>query len=418
MSLLRTIERTAKAAKEASRALSRASARKKNAALSAMARELLRDTGRIMAANRKDLRLAAACGLPKAMVERLTLTEARIAEMARSVRALASLADPCGSVDRRWRRPNGLLISRVRVPIGVIGIIYESRPNVTADCAALCLKSGNAVVLKGGREAACSNAAIYTALRRGIAGAGLPVACVSMIDPEDRKAVGYLLKMDRYLDLVIPRGGEGLIRAVVENSRVPVIKHYKGVCHVYVDGKADIGKAVRICVNAKVQRPGVCNAMEALLVDRRIARRFLPVIVGEMRANGVEIRGCRATRAIVPGTKPAKASDFGQEFLDLVLAVRVVDGVGGAAAHIAEYGSGHSDAIVTEDRSASRRFLAEVDSACVYSNASTRFTDGCQFGFGAEIGISTDKIHARGPMALEELTSYKYVVTGNGQIRD
>ncbi|HOW89991.1 MAG TPA: glutamate-5-semialdehyde dehydrogenase, partial [Elusimicrobiales bacterium] len=301
---------------------------------------------------------------------------------------------------------------------GVIGIIYESRPNVTADCAALCLKSGNAVVLKGGREAACSNAAIYTALRRGIAGAGLPGASVTMIDPADRKSVGYLLKMDRYLDLVIPRGGEGLIRAVVENSRVPVIKHYKGVCHVYVDGKADIGKAVRICVNAKVQRPGVCNAMEALLVDRRIARRFLPVIVGEMRANGVEIRGCRATRAIVPGTKPAKASDFGQEFLDLVLAVRVVDGVGGAAAHIAEYGSGHSDAIVTEDRSASRRFLAEVDSACVYSNASTRFTDGCQFGFGAEIGISTDKIHARGPMALEELTSYKYVVTGNGQIRD
>jgi glutamate-5-semialdehyde dehydrogenase len=316
-----------------------------------------------------------------------------------------------------WKRPNGLIIGKMRVPIGVIGIIYESRPNVTADCASLCLKSSNAVILKGGKESINSNLAIYSILRDVLKKSGLPQECIGMVSSTERKAVEYLLKMDSYVDLIIPRGGEGLIRMVAQNSRIPVIKHYKGVCHVYVDKAADFKKAIDICVNAKVQRPGVCNAMETLLVDKKIANEFLPLIIREMMSYGVEIRGCKTTKAIIPDIRLAKESDWYEEYLDLILSVRVVKGVDGAIEHITKYGSSHSDAIVTEDYRTALKFLKEVDSACVYSNASTRFTDGYQFGFGAEIGISTDKIHARGPMALEELTSYKYIIFGSGQTR-
>jgi glutamate-5-semialdehyde dehydrogenase len=382
-----------------------------------MAEGLIDGIGLIIKANKKDIANAKSAKLSKATIDRLTLNEKRINEMAASIKEVEKLPDPCGAIDKMWNRPNGLIIGKMRVAIGVIAIIYESRPDVTSDCASLCIKSGNAVILKGGSESINSNIAIYNILRHALKRAGLTSECISLIESTDRKAVSYLLKMNDYIDLVIPRGGEGLIRTVAEQSRIPVIKHYKGVCHVYVDKKADLKKALNICINAKVQRPGVCNAMETMLVDEAIAKEFLPTAITELRSYGVEIRGCPKTQNIVSGIKETEESDWYEEYLDLILSVKVVRGVDEAIAHITKYGSNHSDAIVTEDYDTALKFLKEVDSCCVYSNASTRFTDGYQFGFGAEIGISTDKIHARGPMALEELTSYKYIIFGNGQVR-
>lgn len=417
MELKASIENIAKEAKEASRVLARTSTEAKNRVLQSMAKGLRAKAAMIMEYNRKDLAKAKSSKLSRAFIDRLTLDHKRIEQMAHSIEEVAKLSDPCGAIDKMWKRPNGLIIGKMRVPIGVIGIIYESRPDVTADCASLCLKSGNAVILKGGKESINSNIAIYDVLKQALKREGLPQGCIGLIESIDRKAVSYLLEMDSYIDLIIPRGGESLIRMVAGESRIPVIKHYKGVCHVYVDAKADFKKAQDICINAKVQRPGVCNAMETMLVDEPIAKEFLPKIIKRLKAHSVEIRGCDKTRKIVGGIKAACESDWYEEYLDLILAVKVVKGVDEAIAHITKYGSSHSDAIVTEDFSTSLKFLKEVDSACVYSNASTRFTDGYQFGFGAEIGISTDKIHARGPMALEELTSYKYIVFGDGQVR-
>lgn len=417
MDLRKRIIEIAKEAKEASRILATVPTQQKDKTLRYMARAIMQQQSAILKANRKDIKTAKAAGLSSAMIDRLSLNKARIKDMADSIEAVAALKDPCGVIDKMWKRPNGLIIGKMRVPIGVIGIIYESRPNVTADCAGLCLKSGNAVILRGGKESINSNLAIYKVLRLSLKKAGLPEGAIQMIGAVDRKAVSYMLTLDSYIDLVIPRGGEGLIRMVAQNSRIPVIKHYKGVCHVYVDRQADIKKAVDICINAKVQRPGVCNAMETMLVDEAIAGKFLPLIGARLKADNVEIRGCKKTKAILNDIRLAHEADWYQEYLDLILSVRVVKGLNDAIAHISKYGSAHSDAIVTENLDTALRFLKEVDSACVYSNASTRFTDGHQFGFGAEIGISTDKIHARGPMALEELTSYKYIIFGNGQIR-
>jgi len=417
MRLKAAIEEMAKESNASSRVLARLSTETKNKALKTAARLLMKRTGNIIRANKKDLKNARVAGLSTALIDRLTLNKKCIEEMAVSIKEVAALEDPCGRIDRMWKRPNRLIIGKMRVPIGVIGIIYESRPNVTADCAVLCLKSGNAVILKGGKESINSNIAIYNILKDSLRKEGLPEGCINLVQSTDRKAVSHLLGMNDLIDLIIPRGGEGLIRMVAEQSRIPVIKHYKGVCHVYVNKTADLKKALDICVNAKVQRPGVCNAMETMLLDRAIAKEFLPKVIKKLRDNGVEIRGCKDTRAIVSRVSPAKESDWYEEYLALVLAVKVVKGIDEAIEHITMYGSGHSDAIVTEDFNTALRFLKEVDSSCVYSNASTRFTDGYQFGFGAEIGISTDKIHARGPMALEELTTYKYIVFGNGQIR-
>ena len=415
MNLKQSVEQKVKASKDSSRVLAKASTETKNRALLYMASAIKTKANLIIKANKKDILKAKK--LSKAMIDRLTLDKKRINEMADSICAVAKLKDPCGVIDKMWKRRNGLVIGKLRIPIGVIGIIYESRPNVTSDCASLCIKSGNAVILKGGKESINSNLAIYKLLREGLKKAKVPEDSIQMIDSIDRKAVSYLLKLDEYIDLIIPRGGESLIKMVAKESSIPVIKHYKGVCHTYVDCDADLNKALKIVVNAKTQRPGVCNAMETLLVDKKIAKEFLAKAVKKLISLGVEIRGCEKTKKLVKGIKKAKESDWYEEFLDLILSVKIVDNIDDAIAHIAKYGSSHSDAIVTEDYDKSLKFLKEVDSTCVYSNASTRFTDGYQFGFGAEIGISTDKIHARGPMALDELTIYKYIIFGNGQIR-
>ena len=415
MNLKQSVEQKVKASKSASRVLSKASTETKNRALLYMASAIKTKANLIIKANKKDILKAKK--LSKAMIDRLTLDKKRINEMADSICAVAKLKDPCGVIDKMWKRRNGLVIGKLRIPIGVIGIIYESRPNVTSDCASLCIKSGNAVILKGGKESINSNLAIYKLLREGLKKAKVPEDSIQMIDSIDRKAVSYLLKLDEYIDLIIPRGGESLIKMVAKESSIPVIKHYKGVCHTYVDCDADLNKALKIVVNAKTQRPGVCNAMETLLVDKKIAKEFLGKAVKKLISLGVEIRGCEKTKKLVKGIKKAKESDWYEEFLDLILSVKIVDDINDAIAHITKYGSSHSDAIVTEDYDKSLKFLKEVDSTCVYSNASTRFTDGYQFGFGAEIGISTDKIHARGPMALDELTIYKYIIFGNGQVR-
>jgi glutamate-5-semialdehyde dehydrogenase len=417
MTLKDIIEKKAKGAKEASRVLSCSSLEKRNRALLYMADGLKKNAALIIKANKKDISNAKRLKLSKAMIDRLTLNNGRIAEMSISLRAVAKLPDPCGKIDSMWKRPNGLIIAKMRVPIGVIGIIYESRPNVTSDCASLCLKSGNAVILKGGKESINSNLAIHKVLQEALRKAGLPLESINIIESIDRKSVSHLLKLDKYVDLIIPRGGEGLIKSVAKESRIPVIKHYKGVCHVYVDKDADFKKALKICLNAKVQRPGVCNAMETMLVHKDIADTFMPKALWAMQNAGVEIRGCGSTARFLKGMKRATEADWYEEFLDLVLAVKIVNSMEEAISHIAKYGSSHSDAIVTEDYSTSLKFLKAVDSTCVYSNASTRFTDGFEFGFGAEIGISTDRIHARGPMALHELTIYKYIIFGNGQIR-
>jgi len=407
-----------KKAKTAALALGLISTRAKNQAVSAMARALIFKSDYIIAQNKKDLTAAQRQNYAKALVDRLTLNAKKIKEMADSLLETAKLKDPIGEEMASFKRPNGLLIKKVRVPIGVIGIVYESRPNVTSDCVGLCLKSGNAVILKGGREAIHSNQAIFKVLQDALRKTEIPTQAIQLISSMDRKAVEILLSLEEYVDLIIPRGGEGLIRFVAEHSRIPVIKHYKGVCHTYVSDQADLAMAYDICFNAKVQRPGVCNAMETMLVDKGVAKEFLPQMLTGLRNAGVEIRGCPRTRAIVKdGVKKATEKDWEEEYLDLILAVKVVDNLKGAIDHINTFGTKHSDTIVTKDKSQAQEFLKAVDSACVYVNASTRFTDGYQFGFGAEVGISTDKIHARGPMALAELTTYKYLIFGQGQIR-
>ena len=407
----------AKKAKAASRALANISTEIKNNALFKMAAGLEKESSKLISENQKDLIEAEKKGLSKAMIDRLTLNADRIKAMADGLREVAALPDPVGEVLKMRRRPNGMEVGRMRVPIGLIGIIYESRPNVTADTAALCLKSGNGVILRGGSEAVHSNKAIVEVLSKAGAEAGIPEGAVSFIENPDRACVMEMLKLNQFIDLIIPRGGEGLIRMVSENSTIPVIKHDKGVCHVYVDGKADLAMAEEICFNAKVQRPGTCNAMETMLVNQDVAKTFLPAIVGRMKKAGVEIRGCSKTRAIVPDITAATDKDWDTEYNDLVLNVRTVANMEEAMEHIAAHGSQHSEAIVTNDYQNAHRFQREVDASAVFVNASTRLNDGFEFGLGAEIGISTTRIHARGPMGLEELTSTKFIVFGNGQIR-
>ncbi len=411
------VEKVCRAAKAASAEIGRADTAAKNAALAAMARGLRDQAGRLKEENRKDMAAGKAKGLSVAMLDRLELTDARIAQMAAGIEEVAALPDPVGEVERMQRRPNGLWVGKMRIPLGVIGIIYESRPNVTADAAALCVKSGNAVVLRGGSEAIRSNAAIAAVLREALSFAGLPADTVSFIAQTDRAAIDEMLRAEDFIDLIIPRGGEGLIRSVAEKSRIPVIKHYKGVCHVYVDENADLGQAIPVCVNAKVQRPGVCNAMETLLVHEKAAPAFLPAAAAELAKHGVEIRGCPRTCELVSFAKPAREEDWGTEFLDLVLAVRVVPSMEAAMEHIRRHGSLHTEAILTRDHARAMRFVREVDSSLVLVNASTRFNDGYQLGLGAEIGISTTKIHAFGPMGLVELTTTKFIAFGDGQIR-
>ncbi|MCL1921699.1 MAG: glutamate-5-semialdehyde dehydrogenase [Kiritimatiellaeota bacterium] len=417
MTLHETIRKIGDKAQAASRKLATRSTAKKNAILNAMADALDAQRADIKRANDMDIAAAKASGMATAMVDRLTLTDARMDAMIQGVRDVAALPDPVGKKLWKRTRPNGLVIEKKRVPIGVIGIIYESRPNVTADAAVLCIKTSNAVILRGGKEAIHSNLAIVKALQEGGERAGMPKHAVQLIETTDREAVRLLVQMDDRLDVVIPRGGESLIRAVVEHSRVPVLKHYKGVCHVFVDAAADRDNALAIIENAKCQRPSVCNAMETLLVHRDTASAFLPQVAAFAARRGVTLHGCKETCAIVPGCVPATADSWTTEYLTLDLSVRVVKDVKAAIAHINAYGSHHSDAIVTADKRNAKRFLKEVDSAAVYVNASTRFTDGAEFGMGAEMGISTDKLHARGPVGLEELTSYKYVITGDGQVR-
>jgi glutamate-5-semialdehyde dehydrogenase len=404
-------------ARQASRALATTTTTQKNDALSRAALRLREHTGEILDANRSDVEAGRAAGLSAALIDRLTLTEARVAAVAEGLEEIARLPDPVGETIARWRRPNGLEISQVRIPLGVVGIIYESRPNVTADAAGLCLKSGNAVILKGGSEALGTNAAIARLLGEAVAEAGLPGAAVQLIPTADRRAVAVLLAQRDLVDVIVPRGGPSLIAAITEQSKIPVIQHYAGICHVYVDSEADLAMAERIAVNAKVQRPGVCNAMETLLVHESVAAEFLPRVGASLGAAGVELRGCERTRRFLPGAKPATEEDWRTEYLDLILSIKVVGSLAEAIGFINTYGTGHSDAIVTDSYANAQRFLAEVDSAAVYVNASTRFTDGFEFGFGAEIGISTNRLHARGPMGLRELTTYKYLVQGNGQIR-
>jgi glutamate-5-semialdehyde dehydrogenase len=402
-------------ARAAAPILAQASTEAKNAALRAGAAALRRRTGDLLATNAGDVERAKAAGETAAFVDRLTLTAARVEAMAAGVEQVAELPDPVGETITEWTRPNGLRIAQVRVPLGVIGIIYESRPNVTADAAALCLKSGNAVVLRGGKEAFATSGVIAAILRD--ATGEVPPDAITFIDTTDREAVRIMLRQAGLIDVIIPRGGEDLIRAITEGSRIPVIQHFSGICHVYVDRAADLAIAERICVNAKAQRPGVCNAMENLLVHRDVAPRFLPAVAQQLEAAGVELRGCPETRRLVPSTKPASDADWDTEYLDLILAVKVVDSLDDAIAFIRRHGSGLADAIVTTDTAAAERFTRAIDSAAVFVNASTRFTDGFEFGFGAEIGISTNRLHARGPMGLRELTTYKYVVRGTGQVR-
>jgi glutamate-5-semialdehyde dehydrogenase len=408
----------ARAAKEAARILALASTRTKNEALQQMARGLQEKTALILDANRADLTRARSAGLTSAFMDRLILSESRVEEMAAGLRQVATLPDPVGETVEAWRRPNGVEISRVRVPLGVIGFIYESRPNVTADAAGLCLKSGNAVILRGGSEALESNSAIAQVLAKAVEKVGLPVETVQVLDTADRAAVMAMLTLDRYIDLIIPRGGEEFVRLVAERATVPVLKHDKGLCHVYVDASADLDMAVAIAVNAKAQRVSVCNAAETLLVDAEVAPRFLPRAAARLREAGVELRGDERTRALVREARPATEEDWDTEYLDYILAIRVVDGLDQAIEHIRRHGSGLAEAIVTSDLRNARRFTREVDAAAVLVNASTRFVDGSQFGMGAEMGISTSRLHARGPVGVRELTTTKFVVMGDGQVRE
>ena len=405
-------------AAKAAQQLAQLSSRKKNNMLQSMADELEARREDIKAANAIDMEAGEKAGLSKAMLDRLLLSDARIDAMIKGLRNIVGLKDPVGAKISRWIRPNGLVIQKVRVPIGVIAIIYESRPNVTADAASLCFKTSNAVILRGGSESINSNKAIAKALQEGGAKKGLPDNAIQLVPTTDREAVKELVQMEGLVDLAIPRGGEGLIRAVSEMARVPVIKHYKGICHLYIDESADINMALNICENAKCQRPGVCNAIETLVVHEAIAADYLPEMTLRLRENGVELRGDEKARQIIPDMKEAADADWEAEYLDLILAIRVVPDITSAIDHINTYGSHHSDAIIAQSETAQKLFIQQVDSSSVYINASTRFTDGAEFGMGAEIGISTDKLHARGPMGLEELTTYKYVITGDGQIRE
>jgi glutamate-5-semialdehyde dehydrogenase len=404
-------------ARTAARMIGRAETRQKNAALLAIAAAIETASERLISENARDLAAGRREGLDEALLDRLELNAARIAAMAQGLREIAALPDPIGSISDMNCRPSGIQVGRMRVPLGVIGIVYESRPNVTADAAGLCLKSGNAAILRGGSEAIHSNQAIAACIRAGLDAAGLPADVVQVIETTDRAAVGELVRMDKYVDVIVPRGGKGLIERIAREARVPVIKHLHGICHTYIDGLADLDKAVRVAVNAKTQRYGTCNTMETLLVAEEIATRVLPPLAEQYRAAGVELRGCDATRAILPDAVPATETDWETEYLAPILAIRVVADLDAAIDHIARYGSGHTDAIITESLPRAQRFLREVDSSSVMVNASTRFADGFEYGLGAEIGISTDKLHARGPVGLEGLTTLKFIVIGDGHIR-
>jgi glutamate-5-semialdehyde dehydrogenase len=405
-------------AKETSRHLSRLSTGVKNEALVEMAGRLEENQKILIAENQKDLAAGEKAGLSRPMMDRLRLTPAVIQGMAEGLREVARLPDPVGEVLKRWKRPNGLRVERVRIPIGVIGIIYESRPNVTSDAAGLCLKSGNSVILRGGSEAIHSNRVIGRLLQEALAGIGIPEDAIQIFPFKEREAIQEMLQLEDQIDLIIPRGGEELIRFVTDHSRIPVLKHYKGVCHIFIDDSADPEMATRVCLNAKVQKPAVCNTMETLLVHEKAAEHLLPQIAEALQKEGVEIRGCPRTRQILSGIGEATEDDWSREYLDLILSVKVVSGIEEAMNHIATYGSSHTEAILTSNDENAKRFLREVDSSCVLANASTRFNDGFELGLGAEIGISTTKLHAFGPMGLEELTTTKFVVYGNGQIRN
>ena len=404
-------------AKRAAGKLARLSTDVKNRALLHMADELIRETDALIRENQKDLNHARDKSLSAAMMDRLTLKESTVLAMATGLREVAALPDPVGKVTSMWRRPNGLLVGKMRIPLGVIGIIYEARPNVTADAAALCLKSGNAVILRGGSEAIHSNIAIARVLQGSLREEAVPEEAIQVISTTDREAVREMLQLEEHIDLIIPRGGEDLIRAVVSESKIPVIKHYKGVCHIFVDASADVDMAIALCMNAKTQRPGVCNAMETLLVHQDIAGGFLPVMARHFVEAGVILKGCDKTRAILPDVEKAQEDDWYREYLDLILSVRIVSGMDEAVSHIEKYGSLHTESIITKSYENAQQFLNEVNSSTVLVNASTRFSDGFELGLGAEIGISTTKLHAYGPMGLEELTTTKFIIYGNGQVR-
>lgn len=418
MSAESAILEMAKAARAASIEMARCSSDKKNEVLLRIADKIEEDASHIKEENKKDLAYGAEKGLSSAMIDRLTIKDATVRSMSDGLREVAQLEDPVGSISKTRIRPNNLQVSRMRIPLGVIGIIYESRPNVTIDAAGLCFKAGNAVILRGGSEALNSNQALAGIVSHVLQETGLPGNAVQVVPTRDREAVNILLSQEEFIDLIIPRGGEGLIRFVVENSKIPVLKHYKGVCHAYVDESADLGMAREICFNSKVQRPGVCNALETMLVHKSVASEFLPAMEKEFSEAGVEIRGCSETCNILPGAKKAEEEDWPAEYLDLILAVKVVENMDEAIEHIAKYSSDHTETIITSDYQRARQFVREVDSSAVLVNASTRFNDGGQLGLGAEIGISTSKLHAFGPMGVEELTTTKFVVFGDGQIRD
>ena len=415
--LLQRVTEIARTAKKASRALALAPTAVRDAALRAAAQALRADEAAILEANAKDLATAKAKGLTEAMTDRLRLDHARLEDIAVACEAVAKLPDPVGEVTEDWTRPNGLRIIRRRVPIGLVAIIFESRPNVTVDAAALCLKSGNGCVLRGGSEAIHTNIALSKSFATGLRAAGLPAEAVTLLPFTDREAVPALGSLRGIVDIIIPRGGPGLIEAVVNSAKVPVIKHDAGICHVYVHAQADLAMAEQIVLNAKCQRPSACNALETLLVDAAVAEKFLPKMAAALAAKQTEVRACVQSQRLMPGAKAATEQDFRTEHLGLILNVKIVAGLAEAVAHVEDYGSHHSDAIITADESAARSFLAQIDSACVYWNASTRFTDGGEFGFGAEVGISTDRLHARGPMGIRELTTWKFEIVGHGQVR-
>ena len=411
------VRKMARKAQEASRQLAQLSTATKNNALLEMAEDLEQNQERLIEENRRDLAAGEKAHLSSSLIDRLRLTPLVIRGMAEGLREVARLPDPVGEVTKMWKRPNGLMVGRMRIPLGVIGIIYESRPNVTADASGLCLKSGNSVILRGGSEAFHSNQAIGQILRKVLVGMGLPQEAIQIFPHTEREAIREMLQLEGTIDLIIPRGGEELIRFVTKHSKIPVIKHYKGVCHIFVDETADLEMAARVCLNAKVQRPGVCNAMETLLVHEKVASRFLPKMARVLQKEGVELRGCSQTKKVLSHIKEAREEDWSQEYLDLILSIKVVKGIEEAIEHIARYGSSHTEAIITSDYRNAQTFLREVNSSCVLVNASTRFNDGSELGLGAEIGISTSKLHAFGPMGLEELTTTKFIVYGEGQVR-